>query len=74
MAKKKNLIGDQLREAILSADVTRYRISKDTGITEAALSRFITGGSGLSLKTIDILGEYLGLDITTRKTPKRKGK
>ena len=72
--QEKKLISDQLREAILSADVTRYRISKDTGITEAALSRFITGGSGLSLKTIDILGEYLGLDITTRKTPKRKGK
>lgn len=74
MAKKNNLISEQLREAIRDADVTRYRISKDTGITEAALSRFITGGSGLSLETIDILGEYLGLDITRRKRLKRKGK
>ena len=70
----KKPISEQIRDAIRNAEVSRYRISKDTGITEAALSRFITGGSGLSLKTIDILGEYLGLDITTRKTPKRKGK
>jgi|TARA_Y100000758_G_C15744552_1_gene309704 transcriptional regulator with XRE-family HTH domain len=70
----KKPLSDQIREAIQNAGVSRYRISKATGITEAALSRFLHGKSGISLDTLDILGEYLGLDITTRKTPKRKGK
>jgi transcriptional regulator with XRE-family HTH domain len=70
----KKPLSDQIREAIQNAGVSRYRISKATGITEAALSRFLHGKSGISLDTLDILGEYLGLDITARKTPKRKGK
>ena len=70
----KKPLSEQIRDAISNAEVSRYRISKATGITEAALSRFLHGKSGISLDTLDILGEYLGLDITTRKTPKRKGK
>ena len=67
----KKPISEQIREAIRNAEVSRYRISKETGISEPVLSRFLKGKAGISL---DTLGEYLGLDITTRKTPKRKGK
>ena len=72
MAPKRRPLSEQLRDAILDADVSRYRISQDTGLTEAALSRFVNGVAGLSLDSIDILAEYLELDIVTREPSKRK--
>ena len=72
MAKRRQPLSEQLRDAILDADVSRYRISQDTGLTEAALSRFVNGVAGLSLDSIDIVAEYLELDIVRRKPNKRK--
>ena len=71
MAAKRKLISEQLRDAILNADVSCYRIAKETELSEALLSRFMNGVSGLSLDSIDRIGNYLGLDIAT---PKRKAK
>lgn len=59
-------ISQQLREAILKAPATRYRIAKETGVGEAALSKFVLGQRGLSLDAVDRLGLYLGLTITSR--------
>lgn len=70
MAKKKRFT-DQLQAAILAAEDSRYRISKATGIPEANLSRFIHGGAGLSMESIDLICEYLGLELIG---PKRKRK
>jgi plasmid maintenance system antidote protein VapI len=66
MAKRKPL-SEQLRDAVRKADVSRYRISQETGITEGQLCRFVHGESGLTLDTIDILAEYLGLELVQRK-------
>ena len=75
MTKKPLKLSDQLRAAILNADRSRYRISKQTGITEAGLSRFVNRVSGISLDTIDKIGECLALEITTRqKSGNKKGK
>ena len=76
MATKRKQISEQLRDAILNADISRYRIAQETGLTEAGLSRFVNGVSGLFLDSIDKIGECLGLDIATpeRKSRKRKGK
>ena len=76
MAAKRKPISEQLKGAILNADVSRYRIAKETGLTEASLSRFLNDVAGLSLDSIDKIGDYLELDITTRerKPRKRKGK
>jgi len=71
MAKKPKLISEQLREAMLAADVSRYRIAKDIGVTEALLSRFMNGVAGIGPETIDKIGEYLGLRLVG---PKRKRK
>jgi hypothetical protein len=43
--------------------LSRYRISKETGIAEATLSRFMVGRGGLSLQGIDAIGLLLGLEI-----------
>jgi transcriptional regulator with XRE-family HTH domain len=70
MGKKKTKISDQIRAAIKSADVTRYRIELETGIDKATLSRFMSGKGGMSVETLDKLGEYLGLEVT--KTKKKR--
>jgi plasmid maintenance system antidote protein VapI len=77
MAKKPKRISEQLREAILAADVSRYRIAKDLGVSEAQLSRFISGTTALGQDFIDRIGEYLGLELVGRKSKgrsKSKGK
>jgi hypothetical protein len=78
MAKKRsNLLTDQLRQAIDDSGHTRYRISKETGINEGALCEFYNGHRGLSMESMNALGEYLDLMIVPRKAPstkKRKGK
>ena len=65
--KKLRPITEQLRQAIESADASRYRISKSTGVTEAALSRFVNGKAGLSLESVDRIGEFLDLELVTRQ-------
>lgn len=69
MAKRK-LISEQLREAVRRADVTRYVISKQTGISQSILSRFLNNGAGLSLANIDKLCEVLGVDLSAGKRKK----
>ena len=63
---------EQLREAIETAGVTRYEIAKQTGVGQAALSKFVLGQRGLSNKAMDAVGEYLGL-VIVKKQPKKKG-
>ena len=74
MTTKRKPLSEQLREAILTADMSRYRIAKETGLTEAGLSRFVNGICGLSLDSIDKIGECLGLRIVVElgSTPCRK--
>lgn len=66
---------EQLREAIETAGVTRYEIAKQTGVSQAALSKFVLGQRGLSNKAMDAVGEYLGLSICKkRQLRKKKGR
>jgi transcriptional regulator with XRE-family HTH domain len=66
MAIKPQPLSDQLRQLIADCGITRYRISKDTGVDQAVLEKFVNGKRGMSLQTLDILGEYLGLEIRQR--------
>lgn len=65
MSKKPNL-SEQVRKAIETAGVTRYRIAKETNVSEATLSRFMSRERGLTLKVLDRLTEYLGLQLCER--------
>ena len=64
-------LSDQLRDAIDECGVSRYRLSRETGVSEAQLCRFMAG-EGLSVKSIDILGEYLGLKLTIQRKPRKR--
>src|SRR6476620_10961611 len=67
-------VSDQLREAIERCDKTRYRISLETGIDQATLSRFVNDTSiGMTLPNIDKLCECIGVELVTKaKRAKRK--
>ena len=75
MAKKRSkLVSDQVRQAIDDSGLTRYRISKETGISETALALFYNGQRGLSMKALNALGECLELTIIMRRKPSKKGR
>jgi hypothetical protein len=69
MPKHRLQLSDQIRHAVETCGQTRYRIAKATGISEATLSRFMTGDRGLPMKTLDVLADYLKLNI---QGPKQK--
>lgn len=60
-----------VRLAIEQSELSRYEIAKRSGVTEAALSRFMNEVAGLSLATLDRLAPVLGLRIVVER-PKRR--
>ena len=75
MRKKQVPFSDQLRQAIRQSEKSRYRISKEMGISEAVLSRFMNQKVGLSMKTVDLLCECVGLRLVADDSLKqRKGR
>jgi hypothetical protein len=72
MAKKRpDKLTAQLRKAIDDSGLTRYRISKETGISEATLSKFYLGQRGLSMDALDAIGECLQLTIHLGRKPEK---
>lgn len=69
---KKQRFSDQLRQAVEQSDLTRYEISKRTGIAQSILSRFLNQGAGLSLESIDKVCECLGLRLTAEESTKNQ--
>ena len=70
---KRTRFSDQIRQAIENCGKTRYRISKEIGISQPTLSRFMSGERGLTMKALDTLADYLDLNIMTKgKTRKAK--
>jgi len=66
MSKKRTKMSDQIREAIEGSGLSRYRICRDTGIDQAAMSRFMAG-TGITTDTIDKLADYLDLEIIQKQ-------
>lgn len=72
MEHRENTFTNQIRHALENCGQTRYRVAKETGLSESQLCRFV-GGAGLSMDSLDTLAEYLGLQIVVQK-PNRKGR
>lgn len=65
-------LSEQLREAIEKAGVSRYELSKKTGVSQSTLSKFILGQRpGLSFDALDRIGQELGL-VLVKKSPAKK--
>ncbi len=63
---------DQIRAAIqglADAGVSRYALSKATGVSQSVLSRFMSGDQarGLTLASLDALSPFLDVRIRHRK-------
>ncbi len=59
-----------LRKEIRTCGKSRYRISKDTGIDNAALCRIMQGGS-CKVETVEILCKYFGFVLKKNKKKAR---
>jgi len=65
-------LSDELRRAIKTADISRYEICKRTGLDKGQLSRFVHGRTGLSLDSIDLVADCLGLGLRQVRKPHAK--
>jgi predicted transcriptional regulator len=67
MAKGKKrepeLLSAQLQRIILDSELTRYRIGKMASIDQGQLHRFVTTGRGISIETLDRIGQALRLRL-----------
>jgi transcriptional regulator with XRE-family HTH domain len=68
MSKRKPTMTDVLKTAIERSGKTRYQIAQDTGVLQTSLSRFMRGETSLRLDKADVLAEYLGLELVSRKS------
>jgi predicted transcriptional regulator len=70
MAKRSQIrpaVSEQLRAIVKSCGVSQYRIAKETGIDQSAMSRFVAGERGLSIEALDRLGEFLDLEVVSHR-------
>jgi transcriptional regulator with XRE-family HTH domain len=67
MSKK---ISDEIRAEIVRSGMSRYRLSCESGVDQAHLSRFVHGKVGLSLDAIDRIGLVLGLRVVSERKDK----
>jgi DNA-binding phage protein len=67
------MITELIQDAIRSSGVSRYAISKATGVGQDHLCHFLKGESSMSLATVDKLMDALGLEIVIRPRRARKG-
>lgn len=54
---------DQLRAAVEGCGITRFQLARETGVPESSLSRFVASGTGLSLRSLDKLADFLRLSV-----------
>ena len=72
MKKTTHDIEQQLKKAILeSKDMTRYRLSKLTGVSETVLSLFVNNKRSITMTTAAKIAKALDLELRPRR---QKGK
>jgi len=59
------------RSAIIESEKTRYRLSKETGISESQLCEFVHGRRGMATANLELLAVALGLEIIIRPAKKK---
>ena len=70
MAKTTKNIEDQLRQTIIKSDMSRYRLSKLTGVDDAVLCNFVNRKRSITMTTAAKLAKALELELR----PKKKGR
>ena len=57
---------DQIRAAVESSGLSRYRISMETGVAQSILSRFMAGSQAVNSDTLDRLAELLRISVVSK--------
>jgi len=73
MESKRLQFSDEVRLAIDASGMSRYRICKELGMDQAAMSRFMHGKSGISIDQLDALAALLDLHVITGTPRPKKG-
>ena len=73
MKKMKLTFSDQIRKAIEDDEMSRYAISKATGVSQGDLSNFVHGKKMISLRGLDKIADLLGLHVLKVEDSKPKG-
>lgn len=63
-------IEQQLKQAIIKSKMSRYRIAKESGLTESQLSYFVNDKRSLTLPAAAKLAKVLRLELRTNKEKK----
>ena len=71
MSKEKTDIESKLRDAIIKSDLSRYRISQLSGVSEAQLSLFVNNKRTLTLTSAAKVAEALKLELKPIKKKAR---
>ena len=61
----------QLVKAIGASGRSRYQLARESGISQAQLSRLVNGLQGLSMDNAERLAKALGLELKLTKPTKR---
>ena len=59
--KRPATLSEQLRDIIENGTMTRYRISKESGVDASQLHRFVNGTGRLTTDSLDAIGAVLKL-------------
>ena len=65
--KSADTLSKQLRWYVKNCGISTYRLERETGIHNSALSRFLRGERGLSTESMDIMGKYLKLGLVCNR-------
>jgi transcriptional regulator with XRE-family HTH domain len=60
-------LGDDLKSLLDKEGVTAYEVEQKTGLSRSMLSRFFTGKIALSIKSLSLVLDYLGYELSFRK-------
>lgn len=66
MKSNPKMMTDQIRKFVDASGISRRHIAKATGVPEPSLSRFMSRERELSVKSLNVLCEYLNLIVVRR--------
>lgn len=67
-------ITEALRIAVKASEKSRYRLAKDSGLAESALSRLVSGERSVTIESAERLAEALGLELVIQPKGRGSGK
>ena len=65
---------EQVEKALLNCGLTQYKVAKESGVSAGMLSRFLSGQTSMSLRTLDKIAPLIGIKVTFHKPKKARSR